>query len=119
MTLRILVDECIQANLLVEQLKTEGHIVLTATDAGLQGCTDKKVLEHAISNDLLVLTINCADFVSEAGRKTNYPGLLLVYQNNDTAKNMSYEQIVRAIRNLEASGVQLENSCHVLNRYIY
>ncbi|MBP9091463.1 DUF5615 family PIN-like protein [bacterium] len=119
MTLSLLVDECIQAKMLVEQLRTEGHKVFTATEAGLQGLTDKKVLEFASANNLLVLTINCDDFVEETRPKRNHPGVLLVYQNEDSIKNMSYQQIVQAIRNLEASQVSLPNGCHTLNQYNY
>lgn len=119
MALSLLVDECIQSKILVEQLRTEGWNVVTVTEAGLQGLTDRRVLDFAIENNLLVLTTNCDDFVEEARRRSSHSGVLLVYQNEDTAKNMSYQQIVQAIRNLEASEVPLSNACHTLNRYNY
>ena len=104
---------------MVEQLKTEGHNVVTVTQAGLNGLMDRRVLDFAIENKLLVLTTNCDDFVEETRQRSNHSGVLLVYQYEDTAKNMSYQQIVLAIRNLEASEVPLSNTCHTLNRYNY
>jgi hypothetical protein len=42
-----------------------------------------------------------------------------VYQNNDPDRDMSHGDIVRAIANLEQSGIAFAGSCHVLNAWRY
>jgi predicted nuclease of predicted toxin-antitoxin system len=119
LTLSLLIDECIQAKVLVEKLKTEGHDVLTAAEAGLSGVRDRRVFEFAIAKNRIILTTNCDDFISESKRVEKHPGILLVYKNSDSMKDLSYAQLVQAVRNLEMSGANLNNGCHILNRYKY
>ncbi len=123
MTVRLLIDECIQAKLLVAKLVAAGHDVQTALQAGLIGDGDDAVFAAAIANNRIVLTINCVDFISlsvslnEQG--VQHPGVLLVYLQNDPTRDMSYDRIVKAIENLEGTQVPLSNAFHSLNQYDY
>ncbi|MDZ8224652.1 MULTISPECIES: hypothetical protein [unclassified Nostoc] len=45
-----------------------------------------------------------------------HPGILAVYQNSDSSKNMSYQSIVAAIFNLEAMSYVLKNQFVILNQ---
>lgn len=49
----------------------------------------------------------------------DHPGILVVYHQADFAKNMSYKAILKAIANLEASGVPLANQFISLNHWNY
>ncbi|MCE2662984.1 MAG: DUF5615 family PIN-like protein [Microcystis sp. M53603_WE2] len=48
LSLRLLLDEDSQAQLLVKLLTAAGHDVLTINEIGLAGCTDNVVLDYAI-----------------------------------------------------------------------
>ena len=123
MPLKLLVDECILDKRLSKRLQDAGHDLKTVEEAQLRRKSDHAVLEAAIAEDRIVITINCSDLVdlSEARIKKggSHPGILLVYRHNDPSKEMSSDQIVRAIANLEATHPDLKNGCHKLNDYNY
>ena len=62
MSLRLLLDEDIQAKLLVNLLKKAGHDVLTINDVNLTGQLDPMVLDYARQTNRILLTQNCHDF---------------------------------------------------------
>lgn len=105
MSLSLLIDEDSQDRILVAKLKEAGHDVVTAKDAGLLGQPDSAVLAHAVASKRAVMTRNCDDFCSEAaalkraGR--HHHGILLRYEKNDPEKDMSYDDIVRAVGNID------------------
>jgi predicted nuclease of predicted toxin-antitoxin system len=119
----MLLDECILDKHLHAKLRAAGHDVETVTEAALLRKPDHAVFEAAIAADRMVITINCADFVDLAKAKTDkngtHSGILLVYRYNVPSKEMSHDQIVKAIENLEATGIELKNTCHKLNDYDY
>lgn len=119
MSLRLLVDEDTQAKRLVKLLRGAGHDVLTVEEAGLEAHPDTQVLEHARRQNRMVLTRNCEDFraLHEAGPQ--HPGICAVYEDRDASKNMSRSAIVRALANLEASGLELGGQFVVLNAWNY
>lgn len=123
MALKLLVDECILDKLLVAKLRAAGHDILTVMEAGLIRKPDHAVFTAAIANDRMILTINCSDFVDLAqarlAKQCSHPGVLLVYRHNQPEKEMSHDDIVKAIANLEATGIVLINWCHKLNDYKY
>ena len=105
MTLKLLLDEDCQDKILVKKLSEAGHDVLTVKDLGLLSQPDNVVLECAVRNKRIVLTRNCEDFLNEALMLKNsgrhHHGVLLRYEKNDPAKDMSYNDIVRAIGNID------------------
>jgi len=119
LSLRILLDEDSQAKYLVNLLEIEGHDVLTVNLAGLVNSTDVMVLSYAINNKRVLLTRNCEDFQELHQENPIHSGILAIYQNSDFSKNMTYQMIVMAIRNLETSEYLLENQFVVLNQWIY
>jgi predicted nuclease of predicted toxin-antitoxin system len=118
---RLLLDECSQAKLLVTKLVAAGHDVQTALQAGVIGVRDDLVFATAIANNRILLTINCADFIALSAalnaQGVPHPGVFLVYLQNDPNRDMSYDRIVKAITNLEETQVRLSNTYHSLNRY--
>jgi predicted nuclease of predicted toxin-antitoxin system len=119
LSLRLLVDEDTQAKRFVKLLREAGHDVLTVGEAGLEAHPDTRVLEHARGERRIVLTRNCDDFraLHEAG--SQHAGICAIYQDHDASKNMSRAAIVRALANLEASGLALAAQFVVLNAWSY
>lgn len=123
MAVRLLVDECSQAKLLVTKLLAAGHDVQTALQAEVIGVRDEVVFAAAIRDNRIVLTSNCGDFIAlSAALNTQgvpHPGVFLVHLQNDPNHDISYDRIVQAIANLEATLLPLTNTYHSLNRYDY
>jgi predicted nuclease of predicted toxin-antitoxin system len=135
LSLRLLIDEDSQAKPLVSLLRKSGHDVETANEAGLSGKEDFLVLDYARVKNRILLTQNCDDFEGEgcavARRIPNHlvealhranskhPGIFAVYQNNDRSKDMSRKELVKAIANLEVTGITLANQFISLNQWNY
>jgi hypothetical protein len=102
-------------------LKRAGHKVTTVFEVNLVGMSDYDVLMYAIKTKHILFTQNCEDFVSlsEAVISSggNHPGIILLYKNNNQKKDMSYQDIVKAIDNLIKTGVPIPGSVHRLNQY--
>jgi len=122
LAVRLLVDECSEAKLLVQKLRDAQHDVLTVSEANLRNVRDVDVFAAAIADNSILLTHNPADFVElhEARMAQNqaHPGLFLVHRKNKPG-DITYDQIVTAIANLEATGLTLANSYHSLVSYNY
>ena len=90
-------------------------------DAALSGASDPRHLLHAIQQGLLLLTRNHDDYEdlhllvqAASGR---HAGILVVRADNDPKRDMKDGDIVRALQNLEQSGVPLANEFHILNHW--
>jgi len=123
LAVRLLVDECSQANLLVTRLVAAGHDVQTALQAGVIGVRDDVVFATAIAHNRIVLTNNCLDFIAISdslnAQGVQHPGVFLVFLQNNPNRDMTYDRIVQAIVNLEQTQVPLPNTYHSLNQYDY
>ena len=119
MSLPLLVDEDSQAKYLISLLKAAGHDVLSINAADIAGFSDDKVLEYARQHDRILLTRNCDDFQSLHQANSNHPGILAIYQDAEPAKNMSYQAIVKAISNIETTGLEIASQFAVLNQWTY
>jgi predicted nuclease of predicted toxin-antitoxin system len=115
----LLVDEDSQAHRLVKLLRKTGHDVLTVNEAGLSGSSDWEILDCARREGRLLLTKNCRDFEVLHLADSNHPGILAVYQDANTLKNMKLREIVKAIANLEAANIPLANQFIALNHWNY
>ena len=135
LSLRLLIDEDSQAKPLVSLLRKSGHDVETANEASLSGKEDFLVLDYARVKNRILLTQNCDDFEGEGCAVTRripnhlvealhqanseHPGILAVYQNNDRSKDMSREEVVKAIANIETAKIELTNQFISLNQWNY
>jgi predicted nuclease of predicted toxin-antitoxin system len=117
LSLRILVDEDTQARRLIEMLRADGHDVLTIGEAGVTGIPDASVMELAKVQQRILLTRNCDDFLPIHEANPEHSGILAIYQDADPMKNMSYTAIVKAINNLQNTGLSLQAQFIVLNQY--
>ncbi len=109
MSLKFLIDEDSLAKSLVKMLREVGHDVITVNEIGLNAQLDSIVLNYALENKRILLTHNCRDFEALHQKNPNHSGILAVYREADFSKNMSRQDIVKAIANLEAASISLAN----------
>lgn len=71
----------------------------------------------------VIITSNCDDFDTLAttcrANGSHHPGLLLIYLYNDPNRDMSIQEIIAAIANLEETGLLLPDRAIPLNKYNY
>jgi hypothetical protein len=116
---RYLDDDSAQ-NLLVQLLRQAGHDVLIPADVGLAGQTDPIHLLHAMREQRVLLSHNYDDFrilheLPIEGQE-HHPGMLIVRRDNDPRRDLKPAGIVRAIRKLEAAGVDTTDQYVILNQ---
>ena len=117
--MRLLLDEDTQSRRLVNLLRTRGHDVLTVGEANRIGAPDSAVLTLASGANRVLLTRNCADYLALHERTATHSGILCVYQDSDPAKSMRYEDIARALGNLDKSRLPLSGMFLAINAWNY
>jgi predicted nuclease of predicted toxin-antitoxin system len=119
--MRLYLDDDIVAAVLVRLLRQAGHDVQVPADVGLAGKEDPIHLRHAIKEGRVTLTKNYRDFqllhflVLESGG--HHPGILVVREDNDPKRDLTLRGIVRALANLEKSGLPIADNYHILNHW--
>ncbi|MGK7893299.1 MAG: DUF5615 family PIN-like protein [Xenococcus sp. (in: cyanobacteria)] len=119
LSLRLLLDEDSQAQLLVNLLRQADHDVVTINELELSGSDDVVVLDQARKLERVLLTHNCRDFEVLHQLNSNHSGILAIYQDTYYSKNMLLKDIVKAISNLEAANILLANQFISLNHWKY
>lgn len=119
MSLRLIVDEDAQAKPLINRLRRAGHDVISATEAGLEGAPDDRVLEYARHTNRVLLTRNCEEFRERQRSQPDHPGICGIYRERDPRKLLSHAGICRALANLEASGLDLTGQFFSLNAWSF
>jgi predicted nuclease of predicted toxin-antitoxin system len=117
--LRLLLDEDSQSRRLVELLRCRGHDVLTVAETNSAGAPDRDVLNMAGDRGRVLLTRNCADFLALHRQGVAHRGILCVFRDSNPSKAMCYEDIARALTNLERSEVPLDGVFLALNAWLY
>jgi predicted nuclease of predicted toxin-antitoxin system len=117
--MNLYLDDDLAGPQLARLLRNDGHDVRLPADLRNAGAKDPIHLRHAIREGRVLLTRNYDDFellhllIQEANG--HHPGILLIRRDNDPRRNMGPGAVVRALRNLEASGLALPDSCYELN----
>lgn len=119
MSLNIYLDDCAFAKKLVGLLRSAGHRVVTPVEAGTSGKADELHLLFAASQGLILVTKNPDDYAQLHEVSSEHAGIVVIYQDNDPNRDMAYEEIVRAIGNLERAGMTFPKALHVLNAWRY
>jgi len=83
--------------------------------AGLDGSNDRDVLVAAVRTGRALLTRNGLDFKAIHAEGIVHCGILIVNEDRDPSKNMSFDDITRAISNLESSGWDISGQVVSLN----
>jgi hypothetical protein len=114
LSLHLYLDDCAFSKRLRDNLQAHGYDVVIPLDCGLLGAADEAHFEYAKLHRLILITMNPRAFESLHKRDASHSGILAVYQDND-ARDMTYDDISRAITSLERSGTTIEGQFHVLN----
>src|SRR5262245_59195666 len=105
-------DDSAKASL-VKLLRSAGHRVFIPADVGLAGAADPRHLTHAVQNVLVFLSRNHDDFedlhLLVQATRGKHTGILIVRSDNDPTRDMKDRDIIRALSNLESSGVPIVN----------
>jgi len=124
MALVIYLDDNIDDDELIARLRKAGYGVVSPRQAGTSGCKDLEHLAYAAEHGYVLLTADAKEFAEkwhkqwlEEGR--SHAGILVIHYERDVSKNMSYEDIIRAIDNLVAAGMPLDNEVYSLNQWRY
>lgn len=112
--MRLYLDEDIASKELTSRLAAAGHTVLPP----LRGRPDFHCWRHAQEQGAIVVTMNVVDFVGLAEDTAGHSGLLLVYRENDSTRDMSTATIVSAVaRVAETYHENQEGVIAALNQY--
>ena len=103
--MRLYLDDDSVNPLLARLLRNAGRDVQFPRDVSLSGEPDSVHLTHAIKGARVLLTRNYRDFEQ------------LHNLVNDPKRDLSPRGIVRAIAKLEAAGIPIADSYHILNQW--
>ncbi len=119
LSLALYLDDCVFSYTLRRLLLEAGHDIQIPAEVtpSLTGATDKAHFAHAQATRRVILTKNPADFNRLHQQFPAHAGILAVYQDNNPSRDMSYADIVRAIANLEQTGVSIVGDFWSLNAY--
>jgi predicted nuclease of predicted toxin-antitoxin system len=119
LTIDLYLDDCIFSHVLRRLLLLAGFRVVIPADVGLSGARDREHFAYARDHGLTLVTRDPDDFLLLHGAQSDHAGLLLVYRENNPARDMSAVDIVRAIQNILAAGIPIAGQVHVLNHWRY
>ncbi|MFL5244697.1 MAG: DUF5615 family PIN-like protein [Gemmataceae bacterium] len=117
----IYLDDDSVDSILIRLLRKAGHGVVLPADVNLAGSHDAVHFRQAIRDHRTILTANRKDFpflhelILEA--QGSHFGLLLVRKDNDLKRDLTPAGITRAVANLLAAKIPIENEMHVLNHW--
>ena len=117
MSLRLFLDADIQHRDLLLELRSAGHDVITANEAGLRTGQDKEILLAATNDGRIVMTFNADDFAKLHEHDPNHQGIIAVYKYTMRRKNLAYDDIIRSLSNLEMSGWDFSGQFVSLNQW--
>jgi hypothetical protein len=118
LSLQLYLDDSSFSWRLRDILQQHGHNVVTPLDANLLGADDAQHFAYARQHDLILVTANPADFRRLHDRDARHAGIFAVYQDNDP-RDMTYEEMARAMQNLIDAAVPIDGQFHVLNVWRY
>lgn len=119
MTLKLYLDDCAFSHRLCRLLREAGHDVQTPFEVtpSLVGADDAAHFVHAQATGRAIVTLNGRDFKHLHDQDSAHAGILVIYQDNDPTKDMTYTDIVRAVGNLEQTTSQIWGHFWILNHY--
>ena len=111
--LNLYLDDDITTHRLVGQLRKDGHKVVIPSECSMAGKDDPEHLLFALQNRLALVTRNAADFEKlhqlVLGCGGLHQGMLVIRAEKDRSKHMTIPRIWKALNNLDAAGISLEN----------
>lgn len=121
--INLYLDDDVDSDILIPVLKSNGFDVISPRSVNMRHKDDENHLVFAVSQKAILLTRNYKDFRiihnEWISKKASHYGICLVYQYNNSKKDLTPIKIARAINNLIKSGQKIENNIHVLNLWYY
>ena len=117
--MRLYLDDDLDGNTLIGLLHHAGHEVVSPRAVGTRGVHDPAHLRYAADHELVLLTANAKDFLTlheqwqQDGQE--HPGMLLVYRENNPQRDMTLQEMARAVSRLDQAGIPLRNTYQNLN----
>ena len=117
--MRLYLDDDLDGNILISLLQHAGHAVVSPRVVSTRGVLDPAHLRYAADHDLVLLTANAKDFlalhVQWQQEGPEHSGMLLVYRENNPQRDMTFQEMVRAVSRLDQAGIPLRNTYQNLN----
>ncbi|MGH7966863.1 MAG: DUF5615 family PIN-like protein [Candidatus Binatia bacterium] len=117
--MRVYLDDDLDSNALSGLLQQAGHEVVSPRAVGTRGVPDAEHLYYTAAHALALLTANAEHFINLhhdwMRRQRGHAGILVVYRENNPARDLSFRQIAQAVTRLDHSGLPLVNTVHNLN----
>lgn len=117
--MRVYLDDDLDSNIWGRLLSQSGHQVISPRAIINRGVTGQEHLQYAVDNLLVLLTANAQDFVrlhrTWLSQSRQHAGVMVVYRDNNRARNMSFRETYSAVTRLEQAGVPIANNIHNLN----
>ena len=117
--MRVYLDDDLGSDALIAFLSHAAHQVYSPRALETRGAADEEHLDYAAAHEMVLLTANAEDFIDLhhqwMAQHREHHGILIVYRENNRARDMSFRQIAEALSNVEQSGVPLANAFHNLN----
>jgi predicted nuclease of predicted toxin-antitoxin system len=117
--MRLYLDDDLDGNALIGLLQHAGHEVVSPRAVGTRGVHDSAHLRYAADHDLVLLTANAKDFLALHEQwqqdEQEHPGMLLLYRENNPQRDMTFQEIARAVSRLGQAGIPLQNTYQNLN----
>jgi hypothetical protein len=117
--MRLYLDDDLDGNILIGLLQHAGHAVVSPRAVGTRGVLDPVHLRYAADHDLVLLTANAKDFLAlhaqwqQDGQEHSW--MLLVYRENNPQRDMTFQEMARAVSRLDQAGIPLRNTYQNLN----
>jgi hypothetical protein len=119
--MKIYLDDDSAAAVLVRLLLADGHDVVTPVQVGNVGKRDPAHFLYALRDGRAILTRNYRDFelLHELviGSGGHHAGVLADRRDNNPKRDLTYKQLVRALRNLIKSGIPVADDLIILNHW--
>lgn len=117
--MKLLVDEDTKAKILMKLLRKAGHDVVSTQDLGIDTVEDPDVFAEAQKLGRVMLTKNTEHYLKlhKQRKESGHFGVLAIYENANPDKDMSYDDIVNAVGNIETAKISLSNNFQSLNTW--
>ncbi len=119
--MKLYLDDDLASPFLARILRQAGYDVFLPVDAGLAGESDPVHFTFAIRHGRICLSRNYQDYEDLHDlilvAQGHHPGIFVVRRDNNPKRNMKHQDIVRALKKLESSGLPLGDHYHILNQW--
>jgi hypothetical protein len=118
--MNLYLDDHSAGAVLVAMLRRAGHQVSVPADLAMVGASDARHLASCAMQGPALVTRDYDDFFDlhdlVQATQGRHRGILVVRADNDPSRDMK-DRDIRAIANLEAAQMAIENEFHVLNHW--